>query len=101
MPWQPDLMAPRDEPGPPGSEPLLRTAVVCDGRRTGPREALVQAHERPVADLAMLPEAALRVRAPLPPAPETSARPARASADPRERLAARFGAATPMTHAGR
>ncbi|MEW5356262.1 nicotinate phosphoribosyltransferase [Streptomyces sp. 16-176A] len=93
-PGRADLIALADEPGPPDAEPLLRT-VMRNGRRTGPRDTLGRAHARLVADLAVLPSAARRIRAPEPPAPEMSALLTRTTADLRDRLTARYGARTP------
>ncbi|AOT62276.1 MULTISPECIES: nicotinate phosphoribosyltransferase [Streptomyces] len=68
-----DLIALWDEPPPPGAEGLLRT-VMRDGRRTDPPDGLADARARLEADLAALPEPALRIRAPEPPAAATSPR---------------------------
>ncbi|MFB7596159.1 nicotinate phosphoribosyltransferase [Streptomyces sp. NPDC056160] len=92
-PGAPDLVALYDEPAPDGAEPLLRT-VMRDGRRTGPPDTLAAAHARLVRDLAGLPEAALRVRAPAPPVPKLSARLSHTTEVLRERLVARAGAAS-------
>lgn len=99
-PGRPDLVALCDEPGPPGSEPLLRT-VMRDGSRTGPPGTLVEAHERLLADLAALPGAALRVRAPVPPVPDLSARLTRTTAALRERLVAQGGVTAPAAGTSR
>ncbi|EFF89599.1 nicotinate phosphoribosyltransferase [Streptomyces sp. e14] len=99
-PGRADLIALEDEPGPPDAQPLLRT-VMRDGRRTGPRDTLGRAHARLVADLAVLPSAARRIRAPEPPAPEMSALLTRTTADLRDRLTARYGARTPAPGPGR
>ncbi|WP_306185383.1 nicotinate phosphoribosyltransferase [Streptomyces sp. MK5] len=87
---RPDLVALYDEPAPAGAEALLRT-VMRNGRRTNPSGTLAQAHERLVADLAALPEPALRVRAPIPPVPDLSPLLVSTTAALRERLAARTG----------
>jgi nicotinate phosphoribosyltransferase len=67
-----DLLAVRDEPAPPGSEPLL-VPVVSAGRRLLPPEDLAVARSRLEADLAWLPEQARRVRDPRPPHVRVSA----------------------------
>ncbi|MCZ2527570.1 nicotinate phosphoribosyltransferase [Streptomyces sp. HB2AG] len=72
-PGHPDVIALRDEEPPPGSSPLLET-VMRDGRRTGPPDTLDAARERLAADLAALPEEALRVRGPRPVRPVVSDR---------------------------
>ncbi|GAA2895728.1 hypothetical protein GCM10010524_29860 [Streptomyces mexicanus] len=98
-PGRPDLVALCEEPAPYGAEPLLRT-VMRDGRRTGPPDTLAQAHARLVGDLAVLPEAALRVRSPAPPLPELSPRLLHTTAALRERLAVRAGATAPTAGTG-
>ncbi|WP_112465329.1 nicotinate phosphoribosyltransferase [Streptomyces triticisoli] len=97
-PGRPDLLALRDEPAPPGAEPLLRT-VMRNGCRTAPPDTLAEAHERLVADLSALPGSALRIRAPVPPVPDVSPRLSRTTADLRERLAARH-AGDPLRRPG-
>ncbi|MFF0792317.1 nicotinate phosphoribosyltransferase [Streptomyces spiralis] len=99
-PGRPDLVALCEEPAPDGAEPLLRT-VMREGRRTGPPDTLAEAHARLVGDLATLPEAALRVRSPVPPVPELSPRLVRATAALRERLAVRTGATAPTAGTSR
>jgi nicotinate phosphoribosyltransferase len=89
-----------DEPAPDGAEALLRT-VMRDGRRTGPPDTLDAAHGRLVADLAALPEDALRIRAPRAPRPEASARLARTTAELRARLAAGHGVSPPLAGSAR
>ena len=59
----PDVLAGRDEPGPPGAEALL-VEVMRGGRRVAPREGLDVARARLEADLVWLPEAARRVHEP-------------------------------------
>ncbi|MDF3301493.1 nicotinate phosphoribosyltransferase [Streptomyces tropicalis] len=89
-PGQPDLVALRDEPAPPDTEPLLRT-VMRAGRRVGPPDTLAAARARLRADLGALPGAALRIRGPRPPRPGVSRGLARATAALGERLRARYG----------
>ncbi|NBM18779.1 nicotinate phosphoribosyltransferase, partial [Streptomyces sp. GC420] len=55
-----DVIGLRDEPVPPGAEPLLET-VMKDGRRTGPPRTLAEAHRAFVTDLAGLPARARRL----------------------------------------
>ncbi|WP_374984756.1 nicotinate phosphoribosyltransferase [Streptomyces fradiae] len=82
-----DLIALWDEPPPPGSVGLLRT-VMRDGVRTGPPDGLADARGRLAADLAALPEPALRIRAPEPPVPATSPRLTALTGDVRHRIEA-------------
>ena len=58
-----DIVALRDEPAPPGTQPLLVPAMTA-GRRTSPPEPLDTARERCAADLAALPDAFTRLRNP-------------------------------------
>ncbi|GLZ06559.1 nicotinate phosphoribosyltransferase [Actinomadura sp. NBRC 104412] len=58
-----DIVALRDEPAPPGTQPLLVPAMRA-GRRTSPAEPLDTARERCAADLAALPDAFTRLRSP-------------------------------------
>ena len=68
-----DLLALREEPAPPGWQPLL-AQVMQDGHRvTGP-EPLDQARERCAADLAWLPAPARRLSTPEPMPVQVSAR---------------------------
>jgi nicotinate phosphoribosyltransferase len=60
-----DLVALRDEPGPPGAEPLLELAM-HRGERTSPPPSIEQMRERFRADLARVPEHARRLRDPGP-----------------------------------
>ncbi|MFJ8200797.1 nicotinate phosphoribosyltransferase [Streptomyces sp. NPDC096152] len=99
-PGRPDVIALLDEPAPDGAEALLRT-VMRDGRRTGPPDTLDAAHGRLAADLAALPEDALKVRAPRAPRPEASARLARTTAELRARLAAGHGVSPPLAGSAR
>ncbi|MFD3356473.1 nicotinate phosphoribosyltransferase [Streptomyces fradiae] len=82
-----DVIALWDESPPPGTEGLLRT-VMRDGRRTGPPDGLADARARLAADLAGLPEPALRIRAPEPPAAATSPRLTELTGDVRRRIEA-------------
>jgi nicotinate phosphoribosyltransferase len=72
-----DLLAVRDEDCPAGAEPLLEQVIV-GGRRIVPAPtesaAVAAARARFVADLAELPESALRIRRPATPVPKTSPR---------------------------
>ncbi len=60
-----DLLALRDEPPPPGHEPLL-IPVMREGRRLSGPEPLAAAQRRCRADLAWLPSAARALRSPEP-----------------------------------
>ncbi len=60
-----DVLALRDEPGPPGHRPLL-VPVMRHGRRLGPPEPLADAVQRCAASLAWLPPAARALRRPEP-----------------------------------
>jgi len=60
-----DQLVLRDEPGPPGHEPLLRL-VMRDGRRLSPPEPVAAAARRCAASLGWLPPAARALRAPAP-----------------------------------
>jgi nicotinate phosphoribosyltransferase len=60
-----DLLALRDEPPPPGHEPLL-VPVMREGRRLGGSEPLAAAQQRCRTDLAWLPPAARALRHPEP-----------------------------------
>lgn len=62
-----DVLATRDEPPPEGAEPLL-VPVMRRGRRLAGPDTLADARRRLAADLAWLPPAALRLRAPVAPA---------------------------------
>jgi nicotinate phosphoribosyltransferase len=84
---EPDRIALRDEPVPPGAEPLLRP-VMTGGRRTGPNDHLAAAHARLLADLSALPAPALRIHAPEAPRPVVSRRLSRTTSDVRLRLEA-------------
>ncbi|MCZ7526332.1 MAG: nicotinate phosphoribosyltransferase [Acidimicrobiia bacterium] len=66
-----DLLALREEAGPPGSEPLL-VPVMAGGRRLGRPDTLEAARARCAADLAALPPAARELREPRAPAAEVS-----------------------------
>lgn len=84
---EPDQIALRDEPVPPGAEPLLRP-VMTGGRRNGPNDHLAAAHARLLADLSALPAPALRIHAPEAPRPVVSRRLSRTTSDVRLRLEA-------------
>ena len=58
-----DVIALRDEPAPPATEPLLRL-VMRNGRRTEAGESLEAKRERFLADLAWLPAEATRIEDP-------------------------------------
>ena len=60
-----DLLALRDEPAPPGRQPLL-IPVMRDGRRLGPPEPMAVMRQRCAASLAWLPPRARALRAPTP-----------------------------------
>ena len=60
-----DVLALRDEPPPPGCQPLL-VPVMRQGRRAGAPEPLAAAQQRCRADLARLPPAARELRDPVP-----------------------------------
>ena len=66
-----DVIGLRDEPPPDEGLPLLET-VMQNGRRTAARPTLDESGERFAADLAGLPPAARRIRAPLAPRATTS-----------------------------
>ncbi|MEU1891206.1 nicotinate phosphoribosyltransferase [Streptomyces pristinaespiralis] len=84
---EPDRIALRDEPVPPGADPLLRL-VMSGGRRTGPTDRLADAHARLLADVAGLPEPALRIGTPEPPQPVVSQRLSQLTAEVRRSLEA-------------
>ncbi|MBV8160088.1 MAG: nicotinate phosphoribosyltransferase [Acidimicrobiia bacterium] len=69
-----DVIALRDEPSPPGAEPLL-VPVMVDGRRTrdGSDDSLAVARDRLESDLRRLPDRAKQIRNASPPLAETSA----------------------------
>jgi nicotinate phosphoribosyltransferase len=60
-----DLLALRDEPAPPGHQPLL-APVICHGARLHPAEPLATAQQRCAHNLAWLPHTAWRLRSPSP-----------------------------------
>lgn len=60
-----DILALRDEPRPPGGEPLL-LPVMRNGRRLGPPEPVTAASQRCAASLVWLPPGARALRAPVP-----------------------------------
>ena len=60
-----DVLALRDEPAPPGHQPLL-VPVMRQGRRAGDPEPLAAAQQRCRADLARLPATARELRDPVP-----------------------------------
>lgn len=64
-PGHADVLATRDEPGPPGARAMLRP-VVADGRRLQPAASVEQARQQLEDDLAWLPEEALGIRDPVP-----------------------------------
>ena len=69
----PDVLTLRDEVGPEGFRPMLRP-VMRGGRRLAPPTSIHDAGARLEADLSRLPEAALRIRDPVPHAVATSDR---------------------------
>lgn len=73
LPIEEDLLAARDEPGPPGAGPLL-VPVMRGGVRVGPPDRLSDARQRLDADLAALPPAARDLQEPVPPRVRVSAR---------------------------
>ncbi|MFI1952780.1 nicotinate phosphoribosyltransferase [Streptomyces xinghaiensis] len=83
-----DTIALRDEPVPPGAEPLLET-VMTGGRRTAPAAPLDAARRRFEADLAELPEAARRIRDPEAPEAGVSEALARLTEEVRRRIETR------------
>jgi nicotinate phosphoribosyltransferase len=68
-----DVLATRDEPGPPGHEPLL-VPVIRGGARTGPPAALDAARAWLARDLEDLPPGALDLHEPVPPPVRVSPR---------------------------
>jgi nicotinate phosphoribosyltransferase len=70
-PIEEDVLGGRDEPGPPGFEPLL-VPVMRGGVRLRPPEDLAVARDRLAADLAELPPAALDLRSPVAPSVRVS-----------------------------
>lgn len=68
-----DVIGLSDEPPPGGGVPLLET-VMRDGRRTAERRGFDEGRERFAADLAGLPPAARRIRAPVAPRAAVSER---------------------------
>lgn len=83
-----DTIALRDEPLPPGAEPLLET-VMTGGRRTAPAAPLDAARRRFEADLAELPDAARRIRDPQAPEAGVSEALARLTEEVRRRIETR------------
>lgn len=69
----PDVLACRDEPGPPGHEPLL-APVMRGGARSAPADTLDSARIRLAHDLGALPPDALELREPVPPPVRVSPR---------------------------
>ena len=65
-PLEEDVLALREEAGPPGGEPLL-VPVVRDGERLGPPGGLGRARRRLEDDLQALPPEAFDLRKPVPP----------------------------------
>ncbi|HZD01968.1 MAG TPA: nicotinate phosphoribosyltransferase [Actinomycetes bacterium] len=88
-PGEGDLLGVRDEPVPAGFEPLL-VPVLLGGRRTGVSGDLAAARARFEADLAWLPETALRLRDPKPPPVRVSQRLARLRDQVRAELRGRY-----------
>ncbi|PWJ08512.1 nicotinate phosphoribosyltransferase [Streptomyces sp. NWU49] len=86
-----DVIGLADEPPPPEGTPLLET-VMRDGRRTGERSTLGECRERFAADLAALPPAARRIRAPVAPRATPSERLSTLTDHVRRRLAERTAA---------
>ncbi|WP_405628323.1 nicotinate phosphoribosyltransferase [Streptomyces sp. NBC_01174] len=80
-----DVITLADEDVPGGGEPLLRR-VMSGGRRTGPPDTLAAAHDRFTADLAAVPEHALRIQDPEPPVAAVSARLSALTSHVRRRL---------------
>src|SRR5581483_4420941 len=66
-----DVIGLRDEPSPPGAEPLL-VPVMADGERTQPPPPLALARRLFEADLVRIPDEAKRVRDPVPLRPRLS-----------------------------
>ncbi|MFJ9734761.1 nicotinate phosphoribosyltransferase [Streptomyces sp. NPDC101171] len=87
-----DVIALADERPPGDGTPLLET-VMTGGRRTGERPTLDDGRARFAADLAGLPAAARRVRAPVAPRATVSGRLAALAADVRRRIDERMPAA--------
>jgi nicotinate phosphoribosyltransferase len=91
-----DSIALRDEPAPPGTEPLLRTVMV-GGKRTSPPSTLADARAAFEADLAQLPPAARRIEFPQVPSAAVSERLSRLTADVRRRIEDRVAALSRAT----
>ncbi|MFE4050195.1 nicotinate phosphoribosyltransferase [Streptomyces sp. YIM B13518] len=92
-PGRPDVIALADERPPDGGVPLLET-VMRGGRRTGPGPTLDECRERLTADLAGLPPAARRIRAPVAPRATASERLGALAARVRRRIEERTTAAS-------
>ncbi|MET9968210.1 nicotinate phosphoribosyltransferase [Streptomyces sp. NPDC006356] len=80
-----DVIALADEPPPEAGRPLLET-VMQGGRRTSKRPTLDECRERLAADLAELPSAARRIRAPVAPRAMASDRLSSLAAQVRRRI---------------
>jgi nicotinate phosphoribosyltransferase len=85
-----DVLGLRDEPAPPGTEPLLQR-VMFGGRRSGEPEPLEAARERFLRDLAGLPAAARRLADPEAPEPQVSDALRKLDSDVRAEIVSRSG----------
>ncbi|WP_405895525.1 MULTISPECIES: nicotinate phosphoribosyltransferase [unclassified Streptomyces] len=94
-----DVIGLRDEPPPDGGLPLLEP-VMRNGKRTAGRPDPAERDERYAADLAGLPPAARRIRAPVAPRAATSARLTALAAEVRRRIEGELlaAAADPRSH---
>ena len=92
-PGHADVIGPADEQAPDGGRPLLET-VMRGGRRTRTRPTLAECRERFRADLAGLPSAARRIRAPVAPRATPSERLDALTADVRRRIEEQMPAAS-------
>ena len=88
-----DVIGLRDEPPPPGTEPLL-VPVMLGGRRTGPPRTLETARRLFQADLVRVPESAKRVADPEPVQPPFSEALKRLTEDTRVDALRRAGASS-------
>jgi nicotinate phosphoribosyltransferase len=88
-----DVIALADELPPEAGRPLLET-VMQGGRRTGKRPTLDECRERLAADLAALPSAARRIRAPVAPRAMASERLSALVAQVRRRIGEETSAPT-------
>ncbi|MFL5797580.1 MAG: nicotinate phosphoribosyltransferase [Actinomycetota bacterium] len=85
-----DVLGLRDEPAPPGTEPLLQR-VMSGGRRSAEPEPLEAARERFLRDLAGLPPAARRLTDPVAPEPAVSDALRKLDSDVRVAIVSRSG----------